>query len=58
MARILKDQLQQLPRVKEVPQSQCGLWKGRGCSDIIIGVLNNDKMQPEYECDYQRERVM
>ena len=35
VARILQDRLQQLAE-EELPESQCGFRKGRGCSDMIF----------------------
>ena len=37
IARILQDRLQQLAE-EELPESQCGFRKGRGCSDMIFAV--------------------
>ena len=37
IARILQDCLQQLAE-EELPESQCGFRKGKGCSDMIFGV--------------------
>ena len=36
-ARILPDRLQQLAE-EELPESQCGFHKGRGCTDMIFAV--------------------
>ena len=37
VARILQERLQQLAK-EELPESQCGFRKGRGCSDMIFTV--------------------
>ena len=37
IARIIQDHLQQLAE-EELPVSQCGFCKGRGCSDMIFAV--------------------
>ena len=37
MARIIQERLQQMAEV-ELPESQCGFRKGRGCTDMIFTV--------------------